>query len=140
MPWRTGRERLKLSFMRTPNGLATSAWITLGLAVATTAHGQAPPLDAIVRSDGSRTLGRFVGKKGDFRFQVADGGSEFLLGGPNEIEVGGSGPGPNAGLPSVQVVLGSGQSISGQLVGLDESTLRLGRGRPGSRSRSTAEG
>ena len=111
------------------------AWMFL--AIATCVNGQVPPMragvDTLVRNDGARVAGKLVGDaKAGFRFVSNGGAAPIALDGPVEVEIGGTGPGPSAGVPSVQVVLGSGQSISGGLVGIDETTLRLGDG-PGGR-------
>ncbi|HEY2159096.1 MAG TPA: hypothetical protein VGH33_25940, partial [Isosphaeraceae bacterium] len=67
-----------------------------------------------------------------FHFLPDDGSPPIPIDGPAEIALGGKGPSAKAGVPPVQVVLGWDQRVSGQLVGLDETTIRLVDG-PGGR-------
>jgi hypothetical protein len=91
----------------------------------------APPKgrDVLDRPEGKRLEGTFLGNLTDgFRFKPADGSAPVPIDGPAEIALGGDGPGPTAGVPPVQVVLGPGQRISGQLVLLDDRAIRLSDG------------
>ncbi len=89
--------------------------------------------DALERPEGHRIGGAFRGDaKSGFRFVPDDGSPPIPIDGPAEIALGGKGPAANSGVPSVQVMLGWDQRISGQLVGLDEATIRLAGG-PGGR-------
>jgi hypothetical protein len=90
-------------------------------------------VDSLERSTGRPVPGTFLGDlRGGFRFVPKDGSASIAIEGPSEIALGGNGPGPTTGVPPVEVVLGLGQSVSGQLIGLDEKSIRLGEG-PGGR-------
>ena len=103
------------------------------LAPGARAQGLAASRDALERPEGHRIGGAFRGDaKAGFRFVPDDGSPPIPIDGPAEIALGGKGPAANSGVPPVQVTLGWGQRISGQLVGLDESTIRLAGG-PGGR-------
>jgi hypothetical protein len=85
--------------------------------------------DLLERPEGKRLEGTFLGNLADgFKFLPADGSTPVPIDGPADIALGGEGPGPTAGVPPVQVVLGPGQRISGQLVLLDELGIRLSDG------------
>ncbi len=107
-----------------------------GLIVSTSLRAQAPTppsRDALERPEGHRIGGSFRGDaKAGFRFLPDDGSSPITIDGPAEITLGGRGPSAKAGVPPVQVVLGWDQRVSGQLVGLDGTTIRLADG-PGGR-------
>jgi hypothetical protein len=93
----------------------------------------APSRDALERPDGHRIGGSFRGDaKAGFHFLPDDGSPAIPIEGPAEIALGGKGPSARAGVPPVQVVLGWDQRVSGQLVGLDATTIRLADG-PGGR-------
>ena len=109
----------------------------LGLIVVLTASGRAQGVpssrDALERPEGHRIGGMLRGDaRAGFRFVPDDGSPPIPIEGPAEIALGGKGPAANATMPPVQVALGVDQRISGQLVGLDETTIRLAGG-PGER-------
>jgi hypothetical protein len=109
-------------------GLSFSIWFFSAL----TALGQnaaRPEPDRLERAEGKWLDGTFSGDTREgFRFLPRDGSAAIPIVGPAEIKLGGIGPGPTAGVPPVQVVLGYNQWVSGQLVGIDGTKIRLDEG------------
>lgn len=103
--------------------------------VASMARAQGVPAgrDALERPDGGRVTGTFRGDTtAGFRFAPDGGAAPVTIEGPAEIVLGGRGPAATAGVPPVQVVLGWNQQVSGQLEGVDATSIRLASG-PGGR-------
>ncbi len=122
--------------MKRPIELRSGLGIMLGLWLAASSPLLAQDvtgLDSLERADGKGVSGTFVGDaRSGFRFVPKDGSAPVIIDGPAEISLGGTGPSATTGVPPLEVVLGLGQSVSGQLIGLDQTTIRLGEG-PGGR-------
>jgi len=135
VPWQARPRLLYTDLMRIsidPRRFAALV-VVLGLAIAGPSVGAAGGPDSLDRPEGKRLAGTFGGDLArGFRFTPTDGSAPIAIDGPADIALGGDGPGPSAGVPPLQVVLGHNQWVSGQLVRLDAATVRLGDG-PGGR-------
>jgi hypothetical protein len=107
-------------------------------AASATAQVPAPSRDALERPEGHRIGGSFRGDaRAGFEFLPDDGSPPIPIKDPAEIALGGKGPSPKAGVPSVQIILGWDQRVSGQFAHLNETTIRIEDG-PGGRPVSVA--
>jgi hypothetical protein len=109
-------------------GLLLSLWLAAPFPMP--ARGAAVPVaDRLERAEGKWLDGTFIGNAREgFRFVPGDGSAAIPIVGPAELRLGGVGPMPTAGVPPVQVVLGYNQWVSGQLVEIDGTKIRLADG------------